>query len=73
MRVSAFELQEPAERRRGGQLLMVCKHCVRYQIGRCLKDEADKTRIQDLYLCHGRDKFALRFDCKNCRMEVWSI
>lgn len=73
LRVSAFELQEPAERRRGGQLLMVCKHCVRYQIGRCLKDEADKTRIQDLYLCHGRDKFALRFDCKNCRMEVWSI
>lgn len=73
--VSAFELLPEEDRRKPGRLLMVCKHCIRYQVGLCPNDAGsrEKEKVQALYLQHGRERFALRFDCWNCRMEVWSV
>lgn len=66
--VSAFELQKESGQLQGKRLLMVCKHCIRFQLGQCLKGD----KGNEWYLYHGREKFVLRFDCRNCRMEVWS-
>lgn len=66
----AFELLSAQEREKPGQLLMVCKHCIRYQLGQCLKERPEAAYRGDLYLCYGRHKFALHFDCVRCRMEV---
>lgn len=71
----AFELIPEKERRHKGEsLLMICKHCIRFQLGRCLKEEKrDAAYEGDLFLCHSGYKFVLRFDCSRCRMEVWSV
>lgn len=66
----AFELLPAKEKEEPGRVLMVCKHCIRYQLGQCLKEHPDTAYQGDLYLCYGRHKFALRFDCAHCRMEV---
>lgn len=66
----AFELLSPKEKEEPGRVLMVCKHCIRHQLGQCLKDNPEPEYQGDLYLCYGRHKFALRFDCVHCRMEV---
>lgn len=66
----AFELLSPEEKERPGRVLMVCRHCIRHQLGQCLKEQPDAAYRGDLYLCCGRHKFALRFDCARCRMEV---
>lgn len=68
----AFEVRTVQERREKGQLLMVCKHCIRYQLGQCLRQKPAPDYAGDLYLCYGENKFALHFDCANCRMEVRS-
>lgn len=66
----AFELLPPQEKEKPAQLLMVCKHCIRHQLGQCLKEKPEAAYRGDLYLCYGRHKFALHFDCAHCRMEV---
>lgn len=66
----AFELLSPQEKEKPAQLLMVCKHCIRHQLGQCLKEKPEAAYRGDLYLCYGRHKFALHFDCAHCRMEV---
>ncbi|MCM1040887.1 MAG: U32 family peptidase [Bacteroides sp.] len=66
----AFELLPDQEKARPGQLLMVCRHCIRHQLGQCLKEKPEAAYAGDLYLCYGRHKFALHFDCAHCRMEV---
>lgn len=76
--VSAFELKGESGIRKKGNLLMICKHCIRFQIGQCTRKGKGGPfpggdAAADLYLCRGRDKFALRFDCAACRMEVWSV
>lgn len=69
----AFELLSVQEQHKKGQLLMVCKHCIRHQLGQCLKKgKPAPDYAADLYLCYGKNKFALHFDCANCRMEVRS-
>ena len=72
VRVPAFECLDKENQARAGNVLMVCKHCIRYQIGQCLKENPDPAYQGDLYLCRGRYKFALHFDCQACRMEVRS-
>ena len=69
----AFELRSVQEQHQKGQLLMLCKHCIRHQLGQCLKKGVcTPDYAQDLYLCYGKNKFALHFDCAECRMEVRS-
>ena len=66
----AFEVQTPAE----STTLMVCRHCLRFALGHCPKHHRQPAPWREplaLRLPDGRS-FPLRFDCKNCRMEVHS-
>lgn len=69
----AYELETDKHRRRSGEVLMLCKHCIRAQIGQCLKrDKVSDKYKGDLFLRSANHKFALRFDCEACKMEVRS-
>ena len=67
----AFELQESQV---GGQVLMQCRHCLRYALGHCQKHGGTPSTWREplfLSLANGR-RFRLSFDCKNCKMDVIS-
>lgn len=49
--------------------LMRTKHCIRYALGWC-KKENPKSQIKELYLQNGNDRFSLDFDCCNCEMII---
>ena len=49
--------------------LMRTKHCIRYALGLC-KKENPKTTIKELFIQNGNDRFRLEFDCRNCEMIV---
>lgn len=52
-------------------ILMSSRHCLRYQLGQCLKRENVSPEYQgDLFLQDNRRRFKLSFDCKNCMMEI---
>jgi putative protease len=51
-----------------GERVMESSYCIRREIGECLKKG---TKLRDrLYLEHGRHRYLLDFDCKNCRMNL---
>ena len=52
-----------------GAELMRTKHCIRYALGLC-KKENPKSQIKELYLQNGNDRFRLEFDCRNCEMII---
>lgn len=65
-REKAFELGND------GQLLMQCRHCIRYTLGYCVKHGGRRPEWKEpltLRLTDGRE-FTLEFDCKNCQMNV---
>ncbi len=54
-------------------LLMQCRHCIRYSLGYCVKNGGRRPQWKEplhLRLADGR-RFALEFDCRNCRMNVY--
>ena len=51
--------------------LMRTKHCIRYALGLC-KKENPKSQIKELYIQNGTDRFRLEFDCRNCEMIVFN-
>lgn len=54
-----------------GEEVMVSDYCIRREIGECL---LERPRLRgDLYLVRGIKKYALRFDCKACRMSLIDI
>lgn len=54
-----------------GERVMVSSYCIRREIGECLKQ---KPKIKgDLFLEHGTTRYALKFDCKLCQMELWHL
>lgn len=62
----AFEINEP----QGNATIMTCRYCLRHALGLCLKKEQnDGPRQLSLRLPDGRT-FPLKFDCKNCEMQV---
>lgn len=61
----AFERHVPD----GPAVLMTCRHCIRHDLGICLKDSGSPSRPLSLRLPDGRT-FPLRFDCKRCEMQV---
>lgn len=65
----ALELKRPAN-----ALLMQCRHCLRYSLGRCPKRGGNISEWQEplyLRLPDGR-RFKLRFDCNNCKMDIYA-
>ena len=67
------EVKQPAfeQQHQPNAELMRTKHCIRYALGWCRK-ENPKAQIKQLYLQNGNDKFRLEFDCRNCEMTVFS-
>ncbi len=62
----AFELNEP----KGETIIMTCRHCIRHALGLCLKQTGGKgPKSLALRLPDGQT-FPLRFDCRNCEMQV---
>lgn len=59
---------------RTGELLMQCRHCIRYALGYCVKNGGKRPDWRDpLYLRLGDGrKFRLDFDCRNCQMNVFA-
>ena len=66
-------VQQPAfeQQHQPNAELMRTKHCIRYALGWCRK-ENPKAQIKQLALQNGNDKFRLEFDCRNCEMAVFS-
>lgn len=60
-------IQPAFEKGTKGKCLMQSKHCVRRELGICLK----YTPFQKLFLIDQHNKkYALNFDCKNCIMKI---
>ena len=61
--------------------VMLTKHCVRFALGRCLKDNIDKIKAdpttKDIYrpdpliLKTANRTYRATFDCKACEMTLW--
>lgn len=65
----AFELRQPDVK-----LLMQCRHCLRFALGRCARHGGQRPSWREplrLRLADGR-RFRLQFDCKNCQMNVYA-
>lgn len=63
----AFEIMEDKK----GRKIMTTKHCLRRYLGKCLK-ESGKELKEPLYIVNEKGyKFLLKFDCKNCQMEIF--
>ena len=57
----AFEIKE-------GEKLMTTKHCLKYFLGQCQKQDLKEP----LYLINEKgQRFLLKFDCKKCLMEIY--
>lgn len=63
----AFEVNQP----QGRNVIMTCKHCIRYALNICKKTDRSVPDPLFLRLPDGR-KFPLRFDCARCEMQVLS-
>lgn len=50
--------------------LMVCKYCLRYELGMCTKNKQKPNVVFPLYLKNDKYRFKLDFDCKNCEMRI---
>lgn len=53
--------------------LMTCRHCLRFALGHCIKHGGTRpTWHEPLFLSlPDGQRFSIRFDCKNCQMEIW--
>ena len=51
-----------------GKELMVCKYCLRYELGQCLKQHPDNKATW--YLQNEQHRFRLEFDCGRCVLKV---
>ncbi|MFI3331403.1 MAG: U32 family peptidase [Rikenellaceae bacterium] len=51
-----------------GERVMFSSYCIRREIGECLKTKGAKK--EELFLVYKDKRYALEFDCKNCRMNL---
>jgi len=54
-----------------GKELMVCKYCIRYEMGLCSRQPSGKNVRLPWYLSDGSNKYRLEFDCARCEMKVF--
>ena len=60
-----FEVQPPPR-----ATLMHCKHCIKYALGWCPRQDGTAPAPEPLYLRHGGQRYRLAFDCARCEMRV---
>ena len=65
----AFEINKPE----GEQIVMTCRHCLRYSMGWCPVYHRKPSQYREPYYIVSGDgrRFRLEFDCKHCQMKVW--
>ena len=69
------ETIEPAfeQKMRDDVPLMYTKHCLRYSMGWCpVHHKKESLYKEPLYLVYKEKRFRLSFDCKKCRMLIYS-
>jgi hypothetical protein len=55
-------------------LLMITKYCVRKQIDLCLLDRPETDdQTKDLFIEDNSGKYGLFFECRGCKMQVFSF
>lgn len=55
-----------------GKALMTAKYCIRYELGQCLtRHDVEPDFRSDLYLENNGKRYLLKFDCKNCQMQLF--
>ncbi len=52
--------------------LMRCKHCLRYALNACPKQEGHQTLDEPISLVYQQYRLPLQFDCRRCEMLVMS-
>lgn len=52
--------------------VMTTRYCLRKELGKCLKEPSGKDWKAPLKLVSGNTCLRLDFDCKNCRMQVYT-
>ncbi|RXQ95651.1 U32 family peptidase [Ancylomarina salipaludis] len=63
----AFELQKNFD----GKTIMITKHCLRYEFGKCPKTiKSIEDKPGPLYLVDNNRKYSLEFNCQRCEMKV---
>lgn len=63
----AFEVKPPGEE----APLMYAKHCLRYSLGWCPRQQAARSPYREpYYLCYKETRLRLQFDCQNCQMLI---
>lgn len=65
----AFEARRPE----GEQVVMTCRHCLRYSMGWCPLHHRKPLPFREPYYLVSADGrcFRLEFDCRHCQMKVW--
>ena len=70
----AYELHKNERETSGSNLIMQCRHCIRYSLGYCVKRGGQKPTWKEplfLELPDGRN-FRIEFACNNCQMNVYT-
>lgn len=57
---------------RKGLVLMTTRHCILRELGMCKKDKKISPFKEPLTISSGNYKFNLKFNCKDCEMQVLS-
>lgn len=54
-----------------GQPVMITKYCLKYEMGWCPSKQQPKQAPREPFYLQGKnDRFLLKFDCKNCEMQL---
>ena len=54
-----------------GQPVMITKYCLKYEMGWCPSKQHPKQAPREPFYLQGKnDRFLLKFDCKNCEMQL---
>lgn len=51
-------------------VVMVTKHCIRYQLDACLLRDKENNFQEPLYLKDQNHRYRLKFNCKDCVMQI---
>ena len=70
----ALETLPQGKRQQAADVVMTTRYCIRRELGCCLRDNPDGNPAISpdarLYLRNRTGRYALRFDCAACRMQV---